>query len=153
MALIEAMAAPTAEVSANEAELKVAAMVAGSSSLITLIVISSIVVMVPSEISSITVNVELASKSRPPVRVISPLSETVIRSLPLPLREYVRALPSGSVALKVANTVPAGTVSETLTWLAISSLLMAASLMVLTGSTASTTASSTSVTLSAKATS
>ena len=147
------MAVPTAEVSANEAELKVAAMVAGSSSLITLIVISSIVVLVPSEISSITVNVELASKSRPPVSVISPLSETVIRSLPLPLREYVRALPSGSVALKVANTVPAGTVSETLTWLAISSLLMAASLMVLTGSTASTTASSTSVTLSAKATS
>ena len=112
---MEAMAAPTAEVSANEAALKVAAMVAGSSSLITLMVISSIVVLVPSETSNVITKIELVSKSKLPVRVTSPVSETVIRSLPVPLREYVRALPSGSVALKVATTVPAGTVSDTLT--------------------------------------
>ena len=147
------MAAPTAEVSAKEAALKVAAMVAGSSSLITLIVISSVVVLVPSETSNVMTRVEFVSKSKSPVRVTSPVSDTVMSSLPLPLREYVRALPSGSVALKVATTVPAGTVSDTLTWLAISSPLMAASLTVLTGSTASTTASSTSATSSAKASS
>ena len=109
------MAAPTAEFSANEVALKVAAMVAGSSSLITLIVISSVVVLVPSDTSNVMTRVEFVSKSRFPVRVTSPVSETVISSLPAPLNEYVKALPSGSVALKVATTVPAGTVSETFT--------------------------------------
>ena len=115
LASTDAIATPMAAFSAKEEALSVAAIVAGSSSLITLMVISSVVILTPSEISSITTNVELASKSKSPVRVTSPVSETVIRSLPLPLREYERALPSGSVALKVATTVPAGTVSDTLT--------------------------------------
>ena len=81
------MDAPTAEFSANEVALKVAAMVAGSSSLITLIVISSVVVLVPSETSNVMTRVEFVSKSKLPVRVTSPVSETVISSLPAPLRE------------------------------------------------------------------
>ena len=134
---MEAMDAPTAEFSANEAALKVAAMVAGSSSLMTLMVISLVVVFVPSDTSNSMTRVEFVSKSSFPVRVTSPVSEAVVSSLPAPLSEYVRALPSGYVELKGATTVSAGTVSETFAGLATSSALMAASLMVLTGSTAS----------------
>ena len=85
---------PTARLSSKVSLVNRVSMLAASSSLITLMVISSIVVLVPSETSNVITKVELASKSKLPVRVTSPVSETFMSSLPLPLREYERALPS-----------------------------------------------------------